>query len=44
MTRRKWDVSIKIRVGFMGLYRICLAQDKNQWPAFVNTVMNIRFL
>jgi hypothetical protein len=29
-------------MGWDGMDRIDLAQDRNQWKAFVNTVMNLR--
>jgi len=34
LTERAWE----------NLNSICLAQNKDQWRAVVNTVMNIRFL
>jgi hypothetical protein len=43
--RRKWDDNIKIDLkekGIDGAKWIQLAQDRVQWQAFVNTVMNLR--
>jgi hypothetical protein len=43
--RRRWvgDIKMDLReIGWGGMDRIDLAQDKNQWRALVNTVMNIR--
>jgi hypothetical protein len=43
--RRRWADSIKMDLGDMGwdgMGWIDLAQDKDQWRAFVNTVMNLR--
>jgi hypothetical protein len=43
--RRRWEDNIKIdlwEIGIDGVNRIRLAQDKVQWWAFVNTVMNLR--
>jgi hypothetical protein len=44
--RRKWEDNIKMdlrEIGTDGANWIRLAQDKVQWRAFVNTVMNPRF-
>jgi hypothetical protein len=44
-SRRRWDASIRmdrIQTGSEGVYWIHLAQDRNQWRAVVNTVMNRR--
>jgi hypothetical protein len=40
--RRKWVDNIKINLIQIGRDRIDLAQDKDQWRALVNTVMNLR--
>jgi hypothetical protein len=43
--RRRWVVSIKVdlrEIGWDGMDWIDLAQDRAQWRALVNTVMNIR--
>jgi transposase len=43
--RRKWEDNIKMDLrdlGIDGANWIQLAQDKVQWRAFVNTVMNFR--
>jgi hypothetical protein len=43
--RRKWEDNIKLdlrEIGIDGANRIRLAQDRAQWRAFVNTVMNLR--
>jgi hypothetical protein len=31
-----------IEIGWVGVYWIDLAQDRDQWMALVNTVMNLR--
>jgi hypothetical protein len=43
--RRRWDDNIKLdlrEIGVAGATWIQLAQDRFQWRAFVNTVMNLR--
>jgi hypothetical protein len=43
--RRRWDdnISMDIRaVGWESVYWMLLAQDEDQWRAFVNTVMNFQ--
>jgi hypothetical protein len=43
--RRKWVNSVKMdlrEIGWDGMDWIDLAQDRNQWRALVNTVMNPR--
>jgi hypothetical protein len=43
--RRRWEDNIKMdlrETGIDGAIRIQLAQDKVQWRAFVNMVMNLR--
>jgi hypothetical protein len=43
--RRRWEDNIKMNlreIGIDGANWIQLAQDRVQWRAFVNTVMNIR--
>jgi hypothetical protein len=45
--RRKWEDNIKMdlrEIGIDGAIWIRLAQDRVQWRAFVNTVMNLRIL
>jgi hypothetical protein len=44
--RRRWMGNIKIdrtEIGWDGMDWIDLAQDRNQWRALVNTLMNLRF-
>jgi hypothetical protein len=44
--RRSWEDNIKLdlrEIGIDGANWIQLAQDRVQWRAFVNTVMNFRF-
>jgi hypothetical protein len=43
--RRSWEDNIKMdfrEIGIDGVNWIRLAQDRVQWRAFVNTVMNLR--
>jgi hypothetical protein len=43
--RRRWVDNIKIelkKIGWVGMDWIDLAQDRYQWRALVNTVMNLR--
>jgi hypothetical protein len=43
--RRRWEDNIKMNLGEIGIDEanwIRLAQDRVQWRAFVNTVMNLR--
>jgi hypothetical protein len=45
--RRRWVDNIKTdlrEIGWDGMDWIDLAQDRDQWRALVNTVMNIRVL
>jgi hypothetical protein len=44
-SRRRWEDNIKMDLGEIGIDGanwIRLAQDRVQWRAFVNTVMNLR--
>jgi hypothetical protein len=44
-SRRRWEVNIKTdlrEIGIEGANWIQLAQDRVQWRASVNTVMNLR--
>jgi hypothetical protein len=44
-SRRRWEDNIRIdlrEIGWGGMAWIDLAQDRNQWRALVNTVMNLR--
>jgi hypothetical protein len=44
-SRRRWEDNIKTdlrEIGIDGTNWILLAQDRVQWRAFVNTVMNFR--
>jgi hypothetical protein len=43
--RRRWMDKVKMdlrEIGWGGMYWIDLAQDRDQWRALVNTVMNLR--
>jgi hypothetical protein len=43
--RRRWVDNIKMylrEIGWDGVHWIDLAQDRDQWRALVNTVMNLR--
>jgi hypothetical protein len=43
--RRRWVDNVKIdlrEIGWNGMGWIDLAQDRDQWSALVNTVMNLR--
>jgi hypothetical protein len=43
--RRKWVDNIKMdlrEIGWNGMYWIDLAEDRDQWRALVNTIMNLR--
>jgi hypothetical protein len=43
--RRRWEDNIKLDlrdIGWAGMDWIDLAQDRDQWKALVNTVMNLR--
>jgi hypothetical protein len=45
--RRRWEDNIKMdlrETGWGGMDWIDLAQDRDQWRALVNTVMNLRVL
>jgi hypothetical protein len=45
--RGRWDDNIKMDLREIGIYGanwIQLADDRVQWRAFVNTVMNLRVL
>jgi hypothetical protein len=46
-SRRRWEDNIKMdlrEVGWAGVDRIDLAQDRDRWRALVYTVMNRRVL
>jgi hypothetical protein len=46
-TRRRWEDNIKMdlgKIGIDGVTWIWLVQDRVQWWAFVNTVMNLQIL
>jgi hypothetical protein len=43
--RRRWEDNIKVdlrEIGWGGMDWIDLAQDREQWRALVNTIMNVR--
>jgi hypothetical protein len=43
--RRRWEDNIRMdlrEIGWGGMDWIYLAQDRDQWRALVNTVMNLR--
>jgi hypothetical protein len=43
--RRRWVDNIKLdlrETGWDGVYLINMAQDRDQWRALVNTVLNLR--
>jgi hypothetical protein len=40
--RRRWGITLRWTLGFDGANWIHLAQDRVQWRACVNTVMNLR--
>jgi hypothetical protein len=43
--RRRWEDNIKMdlrEIGWGGMDWIDLAQDRDQWRALVNTIMNLR--
>jgi transposase len=40
--RRRWADNIKIELGWDGTDWIDLPQDRGQWRALLNTVMNLR--
>jgi hypothetical protein len=43
--RRRWDDNIRMdvrEIGWGGMDWIDMAQDRDQWRALVNTVMNLR--
>jgi hypothetical protein len=44
-SRRRWEDDIKVdlrEIGWGGVDWIDLAQDTDQWRAFVNTLINLR--
>jgi hypothetical protein len=44
---RRWEDNIRMdpsEIGWGGMDRINLAQDRDQWSALVDTVMNLRVL
>jgi ribosome biogenesis protein Nip4 len=45
--RRRWEDNIRVdlrEIGWEDMNWIHLVQDTDQWPALVNTVMNLRVL
>jgi hypothetical protein len=43
--RRRWNDNIKMdvrEIGWGGMDWVHMAQDRDHWRAFVNTVMNLR--
>jgi hypothetical protein len=40
--RRRWVDNIRMEIGWDGADWVDLAQDRDQWRALVNTVMNLR--
>jgi hypothetical protein len=38
--RRRWEDGIRMDIGWGNVEWIQLAQDRDRWQAFVNTVMN----
>jgi hypothetical protein len=40
--RRRWVDNIKMEIGWDGVDWIDMAQDRDQWRALVNTVLNLR--
>jgi hypothetical protein len=46
-SRRRWEDGIRMdlrRIGWGSVDWIQLAQDRDQWPALVNMVMNLRVM
>jgi hypothetical protein len=44
--RRRWEDNVKMglrEIGWGGMDWIDLAQDRNQWRALLNKVMNLQF-
>jgi hypothetical protein len=44
--RHRWVDNIKMdvrKIGWDGVYWMDIAQDRDQWRALVNSVMNLRF-
>lgn len=45
-SRRRWEDVIKVgilEVGWVGMDRVALAEDMDNWRVLVKTVMNLRF-